>query len=141
MNLSPSSDLVMAILAAIGAGSILVGLVSWLVILTIGFRKAIEVEKIVGPEGSGIHGNVWTWGTHPLGRMVRTVGLWSFFFWRKVPGYGVWVASKLGDIHAEVPWRLRGWVVVPLSVVWLSGILLFLCWGMMRWIETGSVLN
>lgn len=108
--------------------AVLIGLVALIFSVTVGFKKIAEIENIVGPQGSTIDIQKRAWGGSPVGRWIRIVYLMSFFFWRRIPGHGVKVASGLGDIDADVPWQLRRWLVIPMGVFWFSILMMIVGW-------------
>ncbi|WP_203142729.1 hypothetical protein [Marinobacter mangrovi] len=117
-----------AIVALVVMIDIFIGLAALAFSLTSGFRKIAEIESRIAPKGSTIDVQKKAWGEGPVGRWIRIVYLLSFFFWRRIPGHGVKVASNLGDIHADVPWRLQCWLVIPMVLFWSSILLMVVGW-------------
>lgn len=103
------------------------------------FARTKEIERIVGLTGSAIQIQRGLWGSGPIGRLVRTNLLMAFFFWRQIPGYGQTIASRFGDVQAAVPWLLRRWVVVPMTIFWVSMIIVFIFGGALKWWTVGSL--
>lgn len=135
-----NSEPLMAVVVIVGSASMLVGLATLLVMLTVGFRKVVEAEKLAAPPGRdcGIR-TARQLGDHLIGRMIRINYMAYFLTLRKLPGWGGRRAAKLGDVEAEVPQRLRRWILGLHFVFCLSGVLFFLCGGLMNWLDTGSV--
>lgn len=138
MSTLSSNEFLIAILVFISAAGLLVGLISWWIVLTKGFRCVVEVESIVANQGTNLHRNSSAWGTSFVGRMVRVVNMASFLFWRRFPGYGVWVASKIGDPKAKVPASAQAWIMVPFTIFISSGVTFMVCGGLAKWLDTGT---
>lgn len=139
MNSLPSNELLLAVLGLVSFTGMIVGLVAALVILTIGFRKVVEAEKLVAPQDSEMHKMARLVGDHLVGRLIRGVALTSFLIQRRFPGWGVRRAAKWGNVEAEVPPRLRRWVLIPQFVAWGSITLMFVSGGLAKWLGTGAL--
>lgn len=131
----------LGMLAIVGLAGISLGLITEAVRLTIGFGKVVEIEKLIDPDASRIQKTARILGSHLVGWMLRTITLCVFFMLRRFPGYGVRTASKWGNVNTVVPWRQRGWVIVPAMVFWFSVTMVFVCYGLAKWLETGSPLG
>lgn len=139
MNTSSSNEFLIVILAFISAAGILVGLISWAVVLSAGFRRVVEAEKIIASQESDQYRNLSAWGTSFVGRMVRVVNMASFLFWRRFPGYGIWVASRIGDPNAKVPANTQAWIMIPFTLFISSGVTFMVCGGLAKWLDTGAL--
>lgn len=133
-----NSDLSLVLLAYAGVFFLTMALLAMLFVLFFSFAKTGEIENIVGSAGSAIQVQKGLWGNGPIGRLVRANYLAAFFFWRQVPGFGQTIAAKFGDVQAVVPWKLRRWVIIPMSVFWFSMITFFIVGGFFNWWQTGS---
>lgn len=122
-----NSEHLQAALAITGFSAAQVSLVALIFCLTVAFKRIQLIEEMVGPSGSAINTQKQVWGGGPVGRFMRISYLLNFFFWRQFPGHGKKVASQLGNISVEVPWRLRAWLIVPMGVFGLAMLLVFVC--------------
>lgn len=141
MNTLPSEELIITVLGLASFAGMIVGLIAALVTVTIGFRKVVEVEKLVAPQGSELYKMARLVGDHLVGRMIRGVALTSFLVQRRFPGWGVKRAEKWGNVDAEVPLRLRRWILIPQAVAWGAVTMMFLCGGLAKWLDTGAVFS
>ncbi|WP_148862746.1 hypothetical protein [Marinobacter fonticola] len=138
MNSLLSNEMLTVVLGVTSFTGMVVGLVAGVIILTVGFRKVVEVEKLVAPNGSEIDKMARLVGDHFVGRMIRSIALTSFLMHREFPGWGVERAAKWGNVEAEVPSRLRKWVLFPQCLFIVCGLLFFLCAGLAKWLDTGA---
>jgi hypothetical protein len=112
--------------AFIGAGAIVVGLVSLFVILTFAFSRVSAIEESISRSGTSalVHRKIW--GNDPLGRLIRSSYVFTFLVLRSMPSHRLnRSAAKIGDVSTQLPVRLILWAILPPLVLYGSfGLLL-----------------
>ncbi|MFT5722254.1 MAG: hypothetical protein ACI9W6_002580 [Motiliproteus sp.] len=119
------------LLAPVSAGSLLLGLLFWIVSITVAFKRIEEVERQIATPGKQLDmiRSVYRGGI--AGRWMRALHVFGFFLFRKIPKYGPVISSRMGDEVVPVPRSLKLWATLPVG---LAGLLL------MTFLVTGSML-
>ncbi|MEH6825852.1 MAG: hypothetical protein V7629_18310 [Motiliproteus sp.] len=107
--------------ALVGVGSLFLGLLSWLVVVTAAFKRIEEVERQIATPGKQLDmiRNVYREG--PIGRWMRAMHVFNFFIFRKIPRYGSAISSRIGDEITPIPKALKIWVILPVGLASLFG--------------------
>jgi len=105
--------------------SLPIGLLSILFIVTVAFPRIAEIERRIGTSGKLIDTVRVYFGGGPIGRWMRSLHVFAFFAFRRIPGYGPKIASRYGDELEPLPLGLKLWVTVPNAVFFLAGIVFF----------------
>lgn len=109
--------------------SLPVGLLTLVFILLIVFPKIVEVERQIGTDGKLINSIRMAFGGGPVGRWVRSIYVFAFFAFRKIPKFGANIAARYGDETEPLPLSLKLWVTVP-HIVFFASALVFLVSGL-----------
>lgn len=137
MNLSVSDETFFGVLAILGFVFMHIALIALGIMLTKGFRKSVEVEKLCATPGSEMQKWARIMGTQMIGRMVRITVVTSFLVQRRFSGWGVRRAAKLGDVEATVPPGMSRWVVIPQLIFAVSTILAISLGLLIKWLDEG----
>jgi len=98
-------------------------------VLTLFFKKTIEVEERIAAPGTQLDGIRNTWGNGPIGRWMRVVHVYFFFVFRNLPRIGARIESRMGDENETLPVGLKLWVMLPVSVFFTSiALSIFAAW-------------
>ncbi|WP_111497921.1 hypothetical protein [Marinobacter bohaiensis] len=114
-------------LAFVGAGSLLTGLLLICFMITAGFKKIKNIEGYIATEGKYLDHVRRLWGAGPIGRWMRLLHVFSFFALQAIPGLGTRMAARLGDEAQSVPLSLRLWAIVPMSLIYTLAIIVVIC--------------
>lgn len=100
--------------AFIGAGSLVLGLVSVCIMLTLAFSRVSTIEERMSrPDTSALEYRK-IWGNDPLGRLMRSSYVFTFLVLRSAPSSRLnRSAAKIGDVSTQLPLRLILWAIVP----------------------------
>ena len=112
------------IVVVVGAASLATGLVLMVLMVTLFFQKAVEVERRIATPGKQLDGIRTVWGNGPIGRWMRVLHVYAFFVYRNIPRIGSRIEARMGDEQEPLPLSLKLWVLVPFSV-YLALMLLF----------------
>ena len=104
--------------------SLSIGFVLLVLMVTLFFRKTVEVERRIATPGKQLDGIRIVWGNGPIGRWMRILHVYFFFLLRNLPRIGPRIEARMGDEHEPLPFSLRLWVLVPFTVY---AVLMFLC--------------
>ncbi len=104
----------------VGVGSMGVGLVLLFLMVTLFFRRTEEVERRIATPGKQLDGIRNLWGNGPIGRWMRVVHVFLFFVFRNLPRVGHRIESRMGDEREALPRGLKLWVILPVSVFFVS---------------------
>ncbi|MCG2582365.1 MAG: hypothetical protein KA296_15955 [Marinobacter sp.] len=104
----------------VGVGSMGVGIVLLFLMVTLFFRKTEEVERRIATPGKQLDGIRRIWGNGPIGRWMRVVHVFFFFVFRNLPRVGHRIESRMGDEREALPRGLKLWVILPVSVFFVS---------------------
>ena len=108
------NDTLRVIAAFAGAGAIGLGLVSLLVIVTFAFPHVALIEEKLSRPGTSTLENKKTWGSDPLGRLMRSSYIFTFLVLRSMPFDRLkQSAAKIGDVSVQLPIGLTLWAVLP----------------------------
>jgi len=100
--------------------SMLGGFFLLILILTFLFPKIAEVESRIATPGKQMDGIRIVWGSGPIGRWMRVVHVYFFFIFRNLPRIGHRIESRMGDEIEALPIGLKLWVILPVSVFFVS---------------------
>ena len=100
--------------------SVLGGFFLLVLILTFLFPKIAEVESRIATPGKQLDGIREIWGNGPIGRWMRVVHVYFFFIFRNLPRIGPRIESRMGDEAEALPMGLKLWVILPVSVFFVS---------------------
>lgn len=100
--------------------SMLGGFLLLVLIMTLLFPKVVEVENRIATPGKQMDGIRIVWGSGPIGRWMRVVHVYFFFIFRNLPRIGHRVESRMGDEIEALPIGLKLWVILPVSVFFVS---------------------
>ena len=121
------NDTLRIIAAFVGAGAIVSGLISLCVILTFAFSRVVRIEeKISGSDASTMERRK-TWGSDPLGRLMRSSYVFTFLVLRAMPFE--WLkrsAAKIGDISVQLPVGLTLWALIPPLILYACSAILLI---------------
>jgi hypothetical protein len=106
-----------------GAVSLIVGFILLLLMVTLFFRKTVEVERRIATPGKQLDEIRSIWGNGPIGRWMRVMHVYAFVVFRHIPRIGPRIESRMGDENQPLPLSLKLWVIVPFTVY---AILMFL---------------
>ncbi len=109
--------------------SLPLGLLTLVFILLIVFPKIAEVERRIGTQGKLIDSIRLAFGGGPIGRWMRSIYVFAFFAFRRIPKFGPTIASRYGDEIEPLPLRLKLWVTVP-HIVFFASAFVFLVSGL-----------
>ncbi|WP_203299807.1 hypothetical protein [Marinobacter sediminum] len=112
--------------AIIGATSLGVGLILLFLMVTLFFRKTVEVERRIATPGKQLDGIRLVWGNGPIGRWMRVIHVYAFFVFRNLPRIGSRIEARMGDEQEPLPLSLKLWVLVPFTVYAFLMFLFFL---------------
>ena len=111
--------------AFIGAGALVLGLVSLCIMLTLAFSRVSAIEERISRPGTSVLEHRKIWGNDPLGRLMRSGYVFTFLVFRSVPsGRLNRSAAKIGDVSTQLPLRMTLWAVVP-------PLLLYVCFAVL----------
>ncbi|WP_417513060.1 hypothetical protein [Marinobacter sp.] len=105
--------------------SLPMGLLSVIFIVTIAFPKIADVELRIGTAGKLIDSVRTSFGGGPIGRWMRSLHVFAFFAYRRIPKYGSKLSARYGDEFEPLPLSLKLWATLPHIVFLLSGIVFF----------------
>lgn len=105
--------------------SLPIGLLSVIFIVTVAFPRIVEIERRIGTSGKLIDNVRVYCGGGPIGRWLRSLHVFAFFAFRRIPRYGPKIASRYGDELEPLPLSLKLWVTAPHVVFFLAGIVFF----------------
>ncbi|MGO1501420.1 MAG: hypothetical protein ACTHWH_09085 [Marinobacter sp.] len=100
----------------IGALSLGAGFILLLLMVTLFFRKTVEVEGRVATPGKQLDEARSIWGNGPIGRWMRVMYVYAFVVFRHIPRIGPRIKSRMGDEKEPLPLSLKLWIVVPFTV-------------------------
>ncbi len=100
--------------------SVLGGFFLLVLILTFLFPKIAEVGSRIATRGKEVDGSREIWGNGPIGRWMRVVHVYFFFIFRNLPRIGPRIESRMGDEAEALPMGLKLWVILPVSVFFVS---------------------
>jgi|SRR5690554_762645 len=109
--------------AITGAASLVIGIVLLLLMVTLFFRKTVEVEQRIATPGKQLDEIRSIWGNGPIGRWMRVMHVYAFVVFRHIPRIGPRIESRMGDESEPLPLPLKLWVIVPFTAY---AILMFL---------------
>lgn len=96
------------IVASLGLGIVLL-----LLMVTLFFRKTVEVERRIATPGKQLDEICTIWGNGPIGRWMRVMHVYAFVVFRHIPRIGPRIESRMGDESEPLPLSLKLWVTVP----------------------------
>ena len=105
--------------------SLILCLSSVIIALTAAFDKVRQIEDLVATPGKGLDEIRHVWGDGPLGRLMRLNWLFGFFTLRYLPVIGPQMEARLGDESPLVPFKLKLWLFIPMSLYLLSAVCFF----------------
>ncbi|WP_372982612.1 hypothetical protein [Marinobacter sediminum] len=106
--------------------SLVLGLILLVLMLTLFFRKTMEVERRISTPGKQLEFIRLIWGNGPIGRWMRVIHVYAFFVFRKIPRVGPRIEARMGDEREPLPLSLKLWVLVPFTVYAVLMFLFFL---------------
>jgi|SRR5690554_1633366 len=106
--------------------SMIAGVILMFLMVTIFFRKTVEVERRIATPGKQLDGIRIVWGNGPIGRWMRVVHIYAFFVYRNVPCVGKRIEARMGDESEPLPLSLKLWVTIPFTVYAVFMFLFFL---------------
>jgi len=115
-----NSEQLVAIAEVLLVVSVLGGFFLLVLILTFLFPKIAEVESRIATPGKQLDGIREIWGNGPIGRWMRVVHVYFFFIFRNLPRIGPRIESRMGDEAEALPMGLKLWVILPVSVFFVS---------------------
>jgi len=115
-----NSEQLVAIAEVLLVVSVLGGFFLLVLILTFLFPKIAEVESRIATPGKQLDGIREIWGNGPIGRWMRVVHVYFFFIFRNLPRIGPRIESRMGGEAEALPMGLKLWVILPVSVFFLS---------------------
>lgn len=118
-----SDEVLVAIAETVVVASLGLGLVLLALMLTLFFRKTIEVEEEIAAPGTQLDGLRKMWGNGPIGRWMRVVNVFFYFALRNLPRIGPRMESRLVEERRRLPLALKLWAIVPVATF---GFLMFL---------------
>ncbi|MDO6442948.1 hypothetical protein [Marinobacter sp. 2_MG-2023] len=101
------------------------GLLSVIFIVTVAFPRIADVERRIGTAGKLIDSVRLSFGGGPIGRWMRSLHVFAFFAFRKIPKYGSKISARYGDEVEPLSLSLKLWATFPHIVFFLSGVVFF----------------
>lgn len=114
-----------AITAVVGAAALGIAIIFLLLMVTLFFRKTMEVERRIATPGKQLDEIRSIWGNGPIGRWMRVVHVFAFVVFRHIPRIGPRIESRMGDEFEPLPLSLKLWVTVPYTSFVVSMFLFF----------------
>lgn len=101
------------IVAILGAVFLGLGLILFILMVTLFFPKTAEVERRIATPGKQLEGIRIIWGNGLIGRWMRVMHVFAFFAFRNLPRIGPRIEARMGDEQEPLPTSLKLWVLVP----------------------------
>lgn len=114
-----------AITAVVGAAALGIAIIFLLLMVTLFFRKTMEVERRIATPGKQLDEIRSIWGNGPIGRWMRVMHVFAFVVFRHIPRIGPRIESRMGDEFEPLPLSLKLWVTVPYTSFVVSMFLFF----------------
>mgnify|MGYP005863136387 CR=1 FL=1 len=120
-----SEEQLTELVAITGAASLVIGFILLVLMVTLLFRKTVEVERRIATPGKQLDEIRSIWGNGPIGRWMRVMHVYAFVVFRRIPRIGARIESRMGDESEPLPLSLKLWVVVPYTTFVFSMFLFF----------------
>lgn len=111
-----NEEQLMELVVITGAVSLVIGFILLVLMVTLLFRKTVEVERRIATPGKQLDEIRSIWGNGPIGRWMRVMHVYAFVVFRHIPRIGPRIESRMGDESEPLPLSLKLWVVVPFTV-------------------------
>lgn len=108
-----------------GAVSLVIGFILLVLMVTLLFRKTVEVERRIATPGKQLDEIRSIWGNGPIGRWMRVMHVYAFVVFRHIPRIGARIESRMGDESEPLPISLKFWVIFPYTTFVFSMFLFF----------------
>lgn len=108
--------------AFLGMGAMIIGLLSMIFTITIAFPKIREVESMIASPGKYLDVTRAVWGGGLWARWIRSITVWSFFVYRRLPIIGENIEARMGEEDKPTPRILKLWVLLPVSIILLCAV-------------------
>ncbi|WP_375171987.1 hypothetical protein [Marinobacter sp.] len=110
-----SDEVLISIAETVVVASLGLSLVLLALILTLFFKKTVEVEDQIAAPGTQFDGLRKMWGNGPLGRWMRVVNIFFYFALRNLPHIGPKMESRLVECRRPLSLALKMWATVPVA--------------------------
>lgn len=120
-----SEEQLTVIAAVVGAVALGIAVILLLLMVTLFFRKTMEVERRIATPGKQLDETRSIWGNGPIGRWMRVMHVYAFVVFRHIPRIGPRIESRMGDESEPLPLSLKLWVTVPYTTFVVSMFLFF----------------
>lgn len=120
-----SEDALTDSVAFLGAASLGLGLIVLVLMLTLFFRKTVEIEDRIAAPGTQLDGLRKMWGSGPIGRWIRIVNVFFYFVFRNLPSVGKRIESRLVGERAPLPLTMKLWAIAPITTFGILMLMFF----------------
>ncbi|TGN40310.1 hypothetical protein [Marinobacter confluentis] len=120
-----SEEQLTATAAVVGAAALGIAIILLVLMVTLFFRKTMEVERRIATPGKQLDEIRSIWGNGPIGRWMRVMHVFAFVVFRHIPRIGPRIESRMGDEFEPLPLSLKLWVTVPYTSFVVSMFLFF----------------
>lgn len=103
-------------------------------VLTVFFGATRKIEDQIATRGKQLDGIKRVWGNGPIGRWMRSLHIYAFFLFRRLPRYGRTIESRMGDEDLPVPQNLKLLLIIPMTLYFVFMLIVILSGSYLKYV-------